>query len=251
MFSKCSLLLFSLVVLHPLWQTPCSSFSNHSATLNRPQVTSGLRSSYSWIFLVTQLEGVSRLSGASCLSSFIKTITFSAEKTLTLAIGLCGWGSKRTTLWRWPWDLSSCPFLLSYRCNWGWWDSFSSTRGSPRGPAVLTFIYIQEWHPYQGLGVSHFLETLWLHVHLVHRCVWMVSRFLWNFETWRPKYWFTEGNFPFSGAKLWSFSGDSLQRCDNKAPATSNPLAVDCSNFEAGSLPFYPPVAEHSNFGKV
>ena len=41
---------------------------------------SGLRNSYSWIFLITQLQRVFRLSGASCLFRFIKTITFSRQK---------------------------------------------------------------------------------------------------------------------------------------------------------------------------
>ena len=73
-----------------------------------------------------------------------QNITFSAERTLTLALGFCGWGSKCTIPWQWPWSLSSCLFLLSYGCNCGSWDSLSATTDGPRGPARLSFICIQE-----------------------------------------------------------------------------------------------------------
>lgn len=75
---------------------------------------------------------------------------------------------------------------------------------------------------------------------------WIVFWFLWKFETWSPNYWSIEGSRPLSGVKLWGFSGESLQYRANKAPATSNPLTVDCLNFKTGSLLFFSPVAEHS-----
>lgn len=53
-----------------------------------------------------------------------------------------------------------------------------------------------------------------------------------------PQVLIPEGSLPFSGVKLWGFSGDSSQHCNNEALATSNPLAVDCSNFKTRSLFF-------------